>query len=316
MSLMLSINYFIFSIFFTLFVLEVGIALILLLEYEKYKDNLKRFLMPLWEVTGTFAIFYIVNLEAVVPSLLLLIGTIFVVPLLVAAIFFILRNAFLSYSEYMGDKISEQRYLHVYAISTIIVAFIVISVLDSGISGIAINASSYSINLLMMFVNPFNILMFLGIALLAVFIAAAFFRIREYKLFSILCAVLGIIAIAIAVHSSLNYLFDSAFNTGLPYLLGLLALLAVSLFMHYNGNKYAKYISVLWFFLAVNFFCFMQGSYILGGTVNTNNYVATGAMAFYINVVTIIGGAILAASLIYMVYISYMKKAPKTNGNY
>ena len=316
MSLMLSINYFIFSIFFTLFVLEVGIALILLLEYEKYKDNLKRFLMPLWEVTGTFAIFYIVNLEAVVPSLLLLIGTIFVVPLLVAAIFFILRNAFLSYSEYMGDKISEKRYLHVYAISTIIVAFIVISVLDSGISGIAINASSYSINLLMMFVNPFNILMFLGIALLAVFIAAAFFRIREYKLLSILSAVLGIIAIAIAVHSSLNYLFDSAFNTGLPYLLGLLALLTVSLFMHYNGNKYAKYISVLWFFFAVNFFCFMQGSYILGGTVNTNNYVATGAMAFYINVVTIIGGAILAASLIYMVYISYMKKAPKTNGNY
>jgi len=316
MGLMFSINYFIFSIFFTLFVLEVGIALTMLLEYEKYKDSLKRFLMPLWEVTGTFAIFYIVNLEAVVPSLLLLIGTIFVVPLLVAAIFFILRNAFLSYSEYMGDKVSEKRYLHIYAIATIIVAFIAISVLDSGISGIAISASSYSINLLRMFVNSFNILMFLGIALLAAFLAAVFFGIKEYKWFPILSAVLGVIAIAIAVHGSLNYLFDSAFSTGLPYLLGLLALLAVSLFMHYKGNKYAKYIAVIWFFLAINFFGFMQGPYILGGTVNTNNYIATGAMAFYVNAVTLIGGAILAASLISMVYISYIKKTPKTNGNY
>ncbi|MCL4388104.1 cytochrome d ubiquinol oxidase subunit II [Candidatus Marsarchaeota archaeon] len=316
MVLMFSINYFIFSIFLTLFGLEVGIAVTMLLEYDKHKDRMKRFLMPLWEVTGTFAVFYLVNLEATVPSLLMLVGTIFVVPLLVAAIFFILRNAFLSYSEYMGDKSSEKRYLHIYAIATLLVAFIAISVLDSGISGIGINASAYSINMLKMFVNSFNILMFIGIALLSVFVAAVFFDVREYKWFSGLAAILGIIAIAIATHSAMEYLFSAAFGPGAPYLIGLLALLGIALYLYYSKNKYARYAAVLWFLLAVNFFGFMQSPYLLGGTADINNYLATGPMAFYVNLVTLVGGTILAVSLVFMVYVSYIKKTQSTTGSY
>jgi cytochrome d ubiquinol oxidase subunit II len=311
---MFSVNYLIFSVFITLFGLEVGIAITLLLEYDKYKDKLKKFLMPLWEVTGTFAIFYIVNLEATVPSLLLLLGTVYVAPILVAAIFFILRNAFLAYSEYMGDKGSEKRYLRIYAIATIAVAFIAISVLDSGISGIAINTSSYSISLLRMFANSFNILMFIGIALLSVFLAAVFFWVKEYRWFPGLAAVLGVISVALAVHGSLLYMFSSAFGLGLPYLIGLLAMLGIALLLYYRDNRYAKYIAILWFFLAINFFGFMQSPYILGGTVNTNNYIATGPIAFYINIVTLIGGAILVVSLAFMVYISYIKKSNNVKG--
>ena len=316
MSIMFAINYLIFSVFLTLFGLEVGIAVTMLLEYDKHKDNMKRFLMPLWEVTGTFAVFYLVNLEATVPSLLMLVGTIFVVPLLIAAIFFILRNAFLSYSEYMGDKRSEKRYLHVYAIATLVVAFIAISVLDSGISGIGINAPAYSINMLKMFANSFNILMFLGIALLSVFVAAVFFDVREYRWFSSLAAILGIIAIAIATHSAMGYLFSAAFGPGLPYLIGLLVLLAAVLYLYHSGKKYAKYIAVLWFLLAVNFFGFMQSPYLLGGTVEINSYLASGPMAFYVNLVTLIGGTILIVSLVFMVYVSYIKKAQSTTGSY
>ena len=263
MSIMFSINYFIFSVFLTLFGLEVGIAVTLLLEYEKHKDKMKKFLMPLWEVTGTFAIFYLVNLEATVPSMLMLLGTVFAVPLLVAAIFFILRNAFLSYSEYMEDKRLEKRYLHVYAIATLVVAFIVISVLDSGISGIGINASAYSINMLKMFANSFNVLMFVGIALLSVFVTALFFDIREYKWFPGMAAILGIIAITIAIHSAMGYLFSAAFSFGIPYLTGLFILLGIGLYLHHSEKKYVKYIAVLWFLLTVNFFGFMQSPYIL-----------------------------------------------------
>ncbi|MEM0154371.1 MAG: cytochrome d ubiquinol oxidase subunit II [Methanothrix sp.] len=316
MSIMFSINYLIFSVFLTLFGLEVGIAITMLLEYDKHKENMKRFLMPLWEVTGTFAIFYIVNLEATVPSLLMLLGTVFVVPLLVAAVFFILRNAFLSYSEYMGDKRSEKLYLHIYAIATLLVAFIAISVLDSGISGIGINASAYSINMLKMFANSFNILMFIGIALLSIFVAAAFFDVREYKWFPGLAAVLGIIAIAVATHSAMGYLFYAAFGPGLPYLIGLLILLGIGLYLYYSGKKYAKYVALVWFFLAVNFFGFVQSPYILGGAVDINGYLATGPMAFYVNLVTLIGGIILVASLVFMVYVSYIKKIKNTAGSY
>ncbi|MCL5102367.1 MAG: cytochrome d ubiquinol oxidase subunit II [Candidatus Marsarchaeota archaeon] len=316
MSFMYPINYFIFSIFLTLFGLEAGVAVTMFLEYDKYKDRLKRFLMPLWEVTGTFGVFYLVNLEATVPSLLLLLGTVYVAPLLIAGVFFILRNAFLSYSEYMGNPKSEKLYLHVYAIATVLVAFIAISVLDSGISGIGINASAYSINIAKLFINSFNILMFIGIALLSVFLAATVFGIREYKWFTGAAAVLGIVAIAIATYSSLGYMFSNAFGFGLPYLIGLVILLAISLAFYYKSNRYAKYLSLLWFILAINFFGLMQNSMVLGGTVSVNSYIQTGTTAFYVDMVTLIGGIILVVSLVVLIYISYIKKMPNNNGGY
>ncbi len=307
MSIMFSIDYFIFSIFLTLFGLETGIAVTLLLEYDKYKGTLKSFLMPLWEITGTFAVFYIVNFEATFPSLLIIVGSAYMLPLLVGAMFFIFRNAFLSYSEYMGNKKAEKTYLHIYALATIVVAFIAISVLDSGISGIGINTQSYLINVPVMFINSFNLLMFVGIALLAVFAAAAFFGVKEYKWIPGAAAPLGIIVIAIAVYSKLPYLFHNAVSFGLPYLIGLLVLLGIAIYAHYSGRKFTRYAVVLWFILAVNFFGFMQQPFLFGGTVNTSLYLPTGSSAVYVNMVTAVGFTILIASLIYFIYITYVK---------
>ncbi len=307
MSVIFSINYFIFSIFLTLFGLETGIAVTMLLEYDRYKDRLKRFLMPIWEITGTFAVFYIVNFEASFPSLLIILGSAYILPLLVGAMFFIFRNAFLSYSEYMGNPKTEKTYLHVYAIATIVVAFIVVSVLDSGISGIGINTQTYAINAATIFVNSFNILMFVGIALIAVFMAAAFFGIKEYKWIPGVAAPLGVILVAVASYSRLHYLFDNAMGFGLPYLIGLLALLGIAIYAHYSNRKFTKYVVVIWFILAVNFFGFMQQPFLFGGAVNTSGYLPSGTSAAYVNMVTLIGGAILIISLIYFIYITYIK---------
>ena len=56
-----------------------------LFAYEKYKEKLMRYITPIWEVTGTFAVFYVVNFEATFPTLLGVAGTIYAVPLLLAA---------------------------------------------------------------------------------------------------------------------------------------------------------------------------------------------------------------------------------------
>ena len=309
MSVMFSVNYFIFSIFFLLFGLEAGIAITLLLEYEKYKERLKRFIMPLWEITGTFAVFYIVNFEATFPKLLLLVGSIFIAPVLVAAIFFILRNAFLSYSEYMGESRLEHLFLRIYSVSTIIVAFLVISVLDSGISGIGISMATYSLSMLHVLFNSFNILMFVGIALIAIFIAAVFFEIMEYKWLSFLAPIFGIIAIFIAVYSKLHFVYSNAVGFGLPYLVALIVLLAAVLVCYWKHIAMAKYAAIAWFLLAVNFFGFMQQPYLFGGAISTSEYLAAGPVAFYVNMVTAIGGALLVASLGYFIYISYIKKS-------
>ena len=67
--------------------------------------------------------------------------------------------------------------------------------------------------MLKMFANSFNILMFVGIALLSVFVAAVFFDVREYRWFTGLAAALGIIAIAIATRSATGYLFSAAMDS-------------------------------------------------------------------------------------------------------
>ena len=83
------------------------------------------------------------------------------------------------------------------------------------------------------------------------------------------------VAIAIATHSATGYLFSAALGPGLPYLIGLLVFLAVGLYLYYSNKKYAKYVAVLWFLLAVNFFGFMQSPYLLGGTTDINNFSAS-----------------------------------------
>lgn len=127
---------------------------------------------------------------------------------------------------------------------------------------------------------------------------------------------MGIVAIAIATHSALGYLFSAAFGPDLPYLIGLLVLLGISLYLYYSRIKYAKHVAVLWFLLAVNFFGFAQGPYILGGSASINSYLTTGSMAFYVNLVTLIGGTIVVVSLAFMIYVSYIKKAQGATGSY
>ncbi|MDE1856294.1 MAG: hypothetical protein KGH49_03620, partial [Candidatus Micrarchaeota archaeon] len=82
------VNYFIFSVFITLFLLEVGSAILALFSYGAYRDKLRRYLLPIWEVDGTFAAFYLVNFEVTYPTLLGIVGTIYILPLLLAAAFF------------------------------------------------------------------------------------------------------------------------------------------------------------------------------------------------------------------------------------
>ena len=90
----------------------------------------------------------------------------------------------------------------------------------------------------------------------------------------------------------------------------------IALYLYYSKNKYAKYAAVLWFLLTVNFFGFVQSLYLLGGAADINNYLASGPMAFYVNLVTLVGSVILAVPLVFIVYVSYIKKTQSATGSY
>ena len=92
MDILYIMNHVVFSLFITLFLVEVGMAFTGLIFYDSYKI-IKKYLIPMWEINGTFAIFYIVSFEAIYPKLLVNIGTLYLLPVMVAALLLILRNA-------------------------------------------------------------------------------------------------------------------------------------------------------------------------------------------------------------------------------
>ncbi len=315
MGLIYSINYLIFSVFLILFSIEVGISVNMLMDYNRYAESIKRFLMPLWEVTGTFAVFYLVNFEASFPSMLYIVGTIFILPLLLAGILFIFRNSFLAYSEYIGRGNRERNFIRVYATATILIAFIVLSVFDAGVSGVGVNIAAYNLNMPSMLFNTFNIMMFVGLALISVFVSAALFGIRDHKLPMALTAPVGVLIILEAVYYRVPYMIGNMISNYVIITAIVLAILVAAVVSFVKETRVSRYLTIIWLFLSINLFGLLQSPYMFGGEIDTYSYIATGPTAYYVNVVTIIGGVILALSISYLVYMSYVKRVSYKEGN-
>ena len=191
MNFLYLLNYFILSIFLTLFGLEVGIALLFLLPFKKYYIILQKYLAPIWEVEGTFAVFYVVNLIATYPLAVPVIGALYVFPALIGGLFLIARNAFLAYSEYADWH--KDVHLKIYSLATIIIAFILTAIVGSAISGNGVNLKIFMPMFMTMFLNPFNLVLFASIALLGIAAASIIFSITELKYASAIFIAIAII---------------------------------------------------------------------------------------------------------------------------
>lgn len=299
------LDHFIFSVFMTLILIEGGFAVTALLAYGKYKERLMRYITPIWEVTGTFAVFYAVNFEATFPKLLGAAGTIYAVPLLVAAALIIIRNAFLIHAEYLGDIKREAKYLKVYAIATIAALVILMSVLSSAMTGAGISLASSSASL-SMYINPFNLIVVACSILMALSLAAGIFHIERIGKFAWLP-----LALAVMLFYAGIYLYVPAVAAVLPSaapVSGVLAVLIAALAVAQSRNwRYSGMLSVVVVLFALNFLGVVQYPYILG-SVNITDYLNSSALSGPIIAITLIGGAIVAASLSYLVYLSYLRK--------
>ncbi len=79
---------------------------------------------------------------------------------------FILRNAFLGYSEIMGRHDCDRALFAVYSLSTITAAFVASAILCSAVSGIGLNTSAGTVNIVVMLFNWFNISIFAALTLM------------------------------------------------------------------------------------------------------------------------------------------------------
>jgi cytochrome d ubiquinol oxidase subunit II len=305
MNLLYLVNHLIFAIFMTMLLVEGGFAVTSLLAYKKYKKALLSYITPIWEITGTFAVFYAVNFEATFPTLLGAAGTIYAVPLLLAAALIIIRNVFLIYSAYIGDLKKETKYLRIYGIATIVALILFLSVLSSAMSGLGINLATETASIAM-YLNPFNIIVVVSSLLISLSLAASIFRIE--KLSRIAWVPLAVAIALIYIGTSL-FVPPAALNfgTAMPGIALLAALVAILAVLQYKSSRYSGKLSILIVVFGITLFGVIQYPYILG-SANITSYLATSALAQPLLIITLIGGMLVAASLSYLIYLSYLRK--------
>ncbi|MDE1869379.1 MAG: hypothetical protein KGH71_00130 [Candidatus Micrarchaeota archaeon] len=303
------LNYLIFSVVAVLFVLEAGIALLSLFRYRHYREEIRKYLLPIWEIDGTFAGLYLVNFEITYPTLLGLVGQMYVAPLLVAGIFFILRSIFLAYSEYTASPDKEELYVKIYSISTIVMVLIAGAVVTSGMSGIGVDVQSSAINLIAIFLNPFNILIMISFFAASVFVVSSVFKVGQIYRYGIAFLAAAFFTVGIAIYAYLPADFATALgNVALPGIL--LALGIAAAIMQLRGIRFANTLTVLWLFASINGIGIIAYPHIFGN-INLAGFIATGAAVGPIMAITIVGGVLVIAALSFLIYLTY-KRIEKT----
>ena len=295
MDILILINVLVLAVLLPLLALEFGVALIYLIAQKKYTVRMHDFIHASWEISGTFLVFFIVNLEATYPGLVMDIGTLYLTPILLAGAFLIFRNAFLAYREYAEDEAHEMRYSTIYSFATIIMVFLLISVLNSVVSGFGVNLSSMSASLFGIVVNIYNIAVFLSLAALSVLAALVMFQIKSIKLF-VQLFVFSLAIFLFAMMEYVPYMFN-AMGSNMATLILPAVLFVAMLALYVMQNKYAKFLVIPWIFTVILALQQFEYPYLFGGIINITNYLQPVQDEIYIILITIAGAILLLVGL-------------------
>lgn len=196
----------------SLICVEVGIALVYLFRYKKSSYSVSSVLKHLWGVVTTFLVFFVVNLESTYPKILVKIATIYELPLLLFAILVLIKNSFVTFSYFVEGEKKQKIFLKIYSISTIISAYLVVSVLASALNGFSVNLANSSVNFLMMLINPIGIIAFFAVGILSIasLHKKFFMNLISPFLVIILTLLAGIVNYSFAFGGKVNLLTDIA----------------------------------------------------------------------------------------------------------
>ncbi|MDE1762309.1 MAG: hypothetical protein KGH78_03915 [Candidatus Micrarchaeota archaeon] len=305
MSLLYYINYAMFSAFITVLTIELGIALYGIASYKKHSEQIRKYLLPMWEVVGTFGLLYVVNFIITYPTLVPTLG-IFVLPALIIGALFLIRGAFLIYNEYAGGGVNEASFQQIYSASVIVIYLLIFSILTSATSGIGINLTATGISLLNVVFNPFNFAIFLAMALIGLFMASNIFEDKKVGVASMTLVVAAYIIILSALASYTSVIFVNILRGIFPLVISLL-IFAGTVLAIIGRSRYAKALMVAWLFFSINLFGVSEYPYLVIGH-NISILISGGVLAQASVLVTTVGGILVMAAVVLFLYFNYLRR--------
>lgn len=202
------VNFAIFSVFLALFITELMGAVLLLVDYEHARKPVLAHVVPIWEVTGTFAAFWVVTADFAYPSMLIPVATLLAAYIVVFLILIVARNASISFAEYIVKHrwLDEKKLYQAYAISTLGIGIVVVIILSAIVSGAGVTLSTLSFSIVGWITNPGSLPYLLGVLVIGVALAPVFYGIEGLRRWTFPLASLGV-----GIEGAALYLFSPSF---------------------------------------------------------------------------------------------------------
>lgn len=299
------LNLIIFSAFYTVGATELMAASAILFRYKESEKKVFRFLLPIWEITGAFFVFYVVNLEGLAPDVLPLIAYSFISYILVFLILYVLRNTVIVSAENIWKKsrVSRRVLYSAYAVVTFVLGAIVVMIYAAFLGGHGLNftAKTFSLVSFIRFLPDDGFV--IGIAILFFGLAAVFYGLNVNRFLPLIVTAAGMAIAGI----SLLELGDS--NDTTLFVIPVVFTLLLPLFWIFPRTRnivekklvFQGFIAISLFFLA-----YSQYPNLLGKTLLVPSMLNDKAMQTQMFYATIIGGVILLL-LTYFFYDIYFE---------
>jgi len=297
------VNYAAFSVFAALLITEIMGAVVLLVAWPA-RSKVLDYLVPIWEVTGTFGAFWVVTGGFAYPALLVPVATIFTPLLIVFLILWVARGASIAFAEFITKRgwLDEARLFRAYAISTLVLGLVVLVLLSSLVGGQGVDLSSGSFSIFS-WLTAGSLTFMLGTLFLAVGLAPVFFDLPSLKRL-----VLPLVGFGAGLSTFSYWLMSPDLLTVWMAVPIFLTLLAGALYLWPKTTRLVANKAVFLAVLAIVIFSLQSLVYpkAIGQALAIDSVTTVGAMADAFLSITAVGGLLLVVMLVL-----YMRVAAK-----
>jgi len=300
------INFAVFSVFLTLFITELMGAILLLVAYERSKHRVLEHVVPIWEVTGTFAVFWVVTADFAYPSMLIPVATLLAGYIVVFLILLVARNASISFAEFIVKRtwLDEKKLYQTYAASTLLLGGVVVLILSAIVSGAGVDLATLSFSFVGWLTNPGSVPYLLGVLVIGVGLAPVFYGIGELRRWSLPLTVVGV-----AIEASALYLYASSFLSDLFLVPAVLTILPAVL---YQSSRTAPIVTNKIVFGVVSCLIIFSQSYLVyptafHGGITVDAVTTTGPMVNAFLLLSAVG--IVLVGLLMALYLAVVTRS-------
>jgi len=295
------VNYAAFSMFAALLITEIMGAVGLLIAWPS-RSKVLDYIVPIWEVTGTFGAFWVVTGDFAYPGLLVPVSAIFTPLLIFFLILWVARGASIAFAEFITKRgwLDEERLFTSYAVSTLVLGLVVLVLLSALVGGQGVSLASGSFSIIS-WTTAGSVVFVIGTLLLAVGLAPVFFDLQALHSLVIPLSGIGVIL------SVLSYWLMSPGLLTLWMAVPVLLTLAVgALYVWRRTSKIVTNKAAFLAVLSVIIFSLQPLVYpkAVGQALAIDAVTTTGAMSNAFFSITLVGGLLLALMLSFYVVVA------------